>query len=94
MHMLDKMSVPIKKIDFRIRKIGGKQLLINRYDAYEISEVAVEILKISDGNHTIHEIIDILSEIYNVKKETLDSDCIHFLTELAELGVISFRDNK
>jgi pyrroloquinoline quinone biosynthesis protein D len=51
--------------------------------------VAVEVLKLCDGNHTVAEVAESLSMRYNAPKEQIVADVIAMLQDLADKGVVS-----
>jgi pyrroloquinoline quinone biosynthesis protein D len=51
--------------------------------------IAVEVLKLCDGRHTVAEVAESLSTRYNAPKEQIEADVIAMLQDLADKGVIS-----
>jgi pyrroloquinoline quinone biosynthesis protein D len=50
--------------------------------------IAVEVLKLCDGRHTVAEVAECLSARYNAPKELIEADVIAMLQDLADKGVI------
>jgi pyrroloquinoline quinone biosynthesis protein D len=51
--------------------------------------IAVEVLKLCDGSHTVAEVAESLSVRYNAPKEQIEADILAMLQDLADKGVIS-----
>jgi pyrroloquinoline quinone biosynthesis protein D len=51
--------------------------------------IAVEILKLCDGNRTVENLADVLALRYDAPKERILADIVSMLQELADKGVVS-----
>jgi pyrroloquinoline quinone biosynthesis protein D len=53
--------------------------------------IAVEVLKLCDGNRTVADLADALAVRYNAPKERILADITSMLQDLADKGVVSCR---
>jgi pyrroloquinoline quinone biosynthesis protein D len=51
--------------------------------------IAVEVLKLCDGDRTVAELADALAQRYDAPKERIQADITAMLQELADKGVVS-----
>jgi pyrroloquinoline quinone biosynthesis protein D len=51
--------------------------------------IAVEVLKLCDGSHSVGEVAEALAVRYNAPKEQIEADVISMLQDLADKGVVS-----
>lgn len=59
----------------------------NKQEYY--NETGIYILSLCDGKHKINEIIDILANSYNAKREQIEKDLLEFIEEQKEKGIIA-----
>ncbi len=60
---------------------------INKQEYY--NEIGIDILSLCDRKHKINEIIDILANSYNAKREQIETDLLEFIKEQKEKGIIA-----
>jgi len=91
------MNKYVKRRDnvaFRI--IDGEAVImtLENNTLHTLNEVGSRIWELSDGKMTLDEIIDSIHSEYNVDYEEGKADCIVFVKELEEKGMIELRDAK
>jgi hypothetical protein len=62
---------------------------MNKDKMYEVNESGSEIIKLIQKGAKLEDIIDTLLEIYEVDKDTLESDVKEFLKKLKEFNLLS-----
>ena len=60
--------------------------ITNKQEFY--NEVGTDILSLCDEKHTVNQIIDILTNMYNGKREEIEKDLLEFIREQKEKGII------
>jgi len=55
---------------------------------FDPDEIAVEVLKLCDGERTVGDIADRLGKEYNAPREDIEADIIAMLQDLADKGVV------
>lgn len=86
---------PKLKKDIKIRKETFGAIIripksLERVDLpqfYQINRLGLQILMLCNGNHSIEEIINIISKQYPDKE--IKNDTIDFLNQLITIGIIS-----
>ena len=59
-------------------------------EAGNVSEVAERIVELSDGKHSVRQIIDVLCKEFDVPRPVCDRDTFSFLEILRERQVLVF----
>ena len=77
-----------QNIAYRVRKIGGKSMLIGESTCYELNELASEIWGYLEEERTISDIVGYLAREYDVDKKVLQNDIIEFMNEMVNNKVI------
>jgi pyrroloquinoline quinone biosynthesis protein D len=54
--------------------------------------IAVEVLKLCDGNRTVEDLADVLALRYDAPKERILADIVPMLQDLADKGVVGCTD--
>ena len=77
------------------RKVGNELVLVpirqnvgDLQNIYTMNEVGVRIWEAIDDAHTLQEIILIISDEYDVKKNRLENDVVKFLNQLESVGAV------
>jgi pyrroloquinoline quinone biosynthesis protein D len=66
----------------------GRWLILAPERLFDPDPIAVEVLKLCDGERTVGDIADILAKEYNAPKEDIEADIIAMLQDLADKGVV------
>lgn len=76
--------------DIRYRIIDGEAVVVQQHDArvMNLNETGACILEAMDGTRTVADIVDVLSESFDVEPETLQADVLRFMDELVATNVI------
>lgn len=79
---------PQQLFNVRTTLVRGKNLLVQRNIAYEIDEVGMDIWELCDGEHTLQQIAEVLTQTYNVAYEQAEQDCAEFIEDLKAKGLL------
>jgi pyrroloquinoline quinone biosynthesis protein D len=66
----------------------GRWLILGPERVFEPDDVAVEILKLCDGQRSVADIAGQLSKEYNAPIDEISADVISMLQDLADKGVV------
>jgi|GEM_PF-1280423 len=77
-----------QNIAFRTRRLAGKDILIGENKCYELNEVAFEIWKYLDNEHTIDEIIEFISGEFSEDVNIIKQDVITFTNSMLDSNAI------
>jgi pyrroloquinoline quinone biosynthesis protein D len=66
----------------------GRWLILAPERVFEPDDVAVEILKLCDGQRSVADIAGLLSKEYNAPMDEITADVISMLQDLADKGVV------
>jgi pyrroloquinoline quinone biosynthesis protein D len=66
----------------------GRWLILAPERVFEPDDVAVEILKLCDGQRSVADIAGLLSKEYNAPIDEITADVISMLQDLADKGVV------
>ena len=66
----------------------GKWLVLAPERVFEPDEIAVAVLKLCDGSHTVADIAGELAKDYNAPVEEISADVVAMLQDLADKGVV------
>ena len=83
-----------KKTAWRIIEGEGVLVDTNGGNFIHLNETAAEIWSSIDGKRTISDIIDHISNTFDVARESAEKDTVEFLDELLKHGVAECRRNK
>jgi Coenzyme PQQ synthesis protein D (PqqD) len=79
-----------RRSDIRYRRIEGEAVVL-RQSAAEVlvlNEVGASVLDLADGEHSVREWIEALSQEYETDPEELTRDVLQFAGELREAGML------
>jgi len=84
------MSDQMPKASFNVRMNPLKEsyLLVQRNQAFEIDEVGATIWNLCDGDHTLQQIAETLSQEYDVDVSEALQDVNEFVVDLRSKGLI------
>jgi hypothetical protein len=81
-------SKPQKRFNVRFQVVQGKNLLVQRNNAYEIDEVGFSIWELCDGSRTVGEIAEALTQEYKVEYAVALADSQEFIDDLKTKGLL------
>jgi hypothetical protein len=84
-------SVPRRRLDARIRNMGGAVIVAGPEQALELSEVALCVWRHVDGIRTVADIGDRLATEFAVDRETAVADVTELLGDLVQARVVTIR---
>ncbi|MEO0232169.1 MAG: PqqD family peptide modification chaperone [candidate division WOR-3 bacterium] len=81
---------PQKREDLKIENIEDGSVVYDPLndEVFLLNNSASVILNMCDGNFTIKEMIDIISETLNVEKEKISQDTIKIINEFIKKNII------
>jgi L-lactate utilization protein LutC len=70
--------------------IGKSQVALDTETGseYKLNEVSYDMLEQLSTEKTVEELINVMTQIYNVSKETMSSDCEEWLPTALEKGLV------
>lgn len=66
----------------------GRWLILAPERVFDPDEIAVEVLKLCDGERTVSDIASVMAKEYNAPEEEITADIIAMLQDLADKGVV------
>lgn len=87
-----RMDVPVSKAnDIQSKIIEGKVVLLNLDEAIllELNDIATKIWSSIDGKKTGQDIVDYLTENFEVERRHAEKDIYEFLKQLLRDGIIT-----
>jgi methyltransferase-like protein len=94
--MMDLKSVPAHSPNVVTRKTGNEYVLVPVADniadmnsVYTLNETGAFIWEMIDGNRNIDEIINALTEEYDIDRETASLDVISIMDEMSNYLIIN-----
>ncbi len=66
----------------------GKWLILAPERIFEPDDIAVEVLKLCDGQRSVADIAETLAKEYNAPKEEVLNDIVAMLQDLTDKGVV------
>lgn len=67
----------------------GRWLILAPERVFEPDDTSVEVLKLCDGERTVTDIANILSEAYQAPADVIATDITDMLQDLADKGVVT-----
>jgi hypothetical protein len=88
--MLSLSTIPRKAERTATRVIGGEALImaIDRRELHRLNAVGTRVLELCDGKNSVDAISQIIVDEFDVEPSVALSDVMHFLNELAAVGVL------
>ena len=83
-----------RRNDVRFRVIDSQGVIIcqDSGEAIVVSDVGARILELMNTEQSLLNIVDTLSDEYDVARSTLEADALTFADELVACGVIERKD--
>ncbi|MEI9901299.1 MAG: pyrroloquinoline quinone biosynthesis peptide chaperone PqqD [Hyphomicrobium sp.] len=66
----------------------GRWIILAPERLFDPDPIAVEVLKLCDGQRSVGEITEALAKEYNAPREDIEADIIAMLQDLADKGVV------
>ena len=93
-------AIPRLHPDTGIQRVGGRLMAAGPPDALHtfvdeagnVSEVAERIVELSDGQHTVRQIVDVLCTEFDVPRPVCERDTLSFLAILRQRQVLVYED--
>ncbi len=81
---------PVRTKDIAHRVLGDEAIIVNFKDSlfYNLNPVGAFIWERCDGEHTLAQIAGELAEEYDVTPEEAARDCLQFIEELVQQGLL------
>lgn len=79
---------PQKLFNVRFHRVQGKNLLTQHNNAYEIDGVGLMIWELCDGEHTLEQIVEAVTQDYEVDYAEALTDCRAFVDDLTAKGLL------
>lgn len=82
--------------DFLVQVVKGEAVLLNSKtgDYFGLNEVGSDFYQLVDGKKGLEEIIDLLDEEYDVKREVLKADVENLVARLLEKKILLDGDSE
>jgi hypothetical protein len=84
-------DVPVRRLDARIRNIGGTLVVAGPEQALELSDTARFLWLAMDGSHSMKDLADSLVAEHGVDDESAVDDVVELVTLLQEVRVVTVR---
>jgi len=88
---IDVGDVPVRRLDARIRNIGGTLVVAGPEQALELSDTARFLWLAMDGSHSVAELADRLVTEHDADPESAVDDVIELVSLLEEVRVVTVR---
>ncbi len=88
--IIDATSRPAMPRHIKLRHDAGRGrwLILAPERVFDPDEIAVEVLKLCDGQRTVADIAGVLAKEYNAPIEEISGDIVAMLQDLADKGVV------
>lgn len=84
-------DVPVRRLDARVRNIGGTLVVAGPEQALELSDSARFLWLAMNGSHSVAELADHLVSEHGFDPESAIDDVVGLVTMLQEVRVITVR---
>jgi hypothetical protein len=84
-------AVPVRRLDARIRNLGGTIVVAGPHEVLELTETAAFVWKRIDGDRTIRELGEELASQYDVGVDTATEDVAELVEELVAGEIVTVR---
>jgi pyrroloquinoline quinone biosynthesis protein D len=88
--IVDANSRPAMPAHIKLRHDAGRGrwLILAPERVFDPDDIAVEVLKLCDGQRSVADIAGVLAQVYNAPIEEITTDIIAMLQDLADKGVV------
>jgi hypothetical protein len=77
-----------RNIVYRLRIINNRNILFGDNQCFELNELALIVWNNLNGENTINDLVNIISEQYDAAKEVVKKDVSDFISEMKRNNVI------
>ncbi len=88
---IDSGDIPVRRLDARIRNIGGTLVVAGPEQALELSDSARFLWLAMNGSHSVAELADRLVAEHDADRDTAIDDVVELVTLLHEIRVVTVR---
>lgn len=83
-------SKPVMPPYIKMRHDAGRNrwLILAPERLFDPDQIAVEILKLCDGQRTVADIVAVMAKEYNAPTEEIEADIVSMFQDLADKGVV------
>lgn len=82
-----KLAMP-RHIKMRHDEGRGRWIILAPERLFDPDEIAVEVLKLCDGDRSVEDIVTVLAKEYNAPVDEIRGDIIAMLQDLSDKGVV------
>jgi pyrroloquinoline quinone biosynthesis protein D len=88
--IIDAATRPVMPAHIKLRHDAGRGrwLILAPERVFDPDDIAVEVLKLCDGQRTVADIAGVLAKEYNAPMEEISADITAMLQDLADKGVV------
>ncbi|WP_406673973.1 PqqD family protein [Nonomuraea sp. N2-4H] len=86
--VIDAASRPRRQDGTRVRRVGGRVVLILDSGGLELNETAESVWQLCSGSTSVAEIVTKISEEYDAEEDEIRKDVVELLEELESLGAL------
>ena len=84
-------TVPVRRLDSRVRSVGGRFLVAGPTSALELDVTARSVWRAIDGGRSVSAIARSLADEYDVDPGTAVGDVVELVEELVRCEVVTLR---
>ena len=86
---------PLRASEVVTRELDGEAVLLNlsTEEYYSLNDVGSRVWDLTDGERTVTAIVDAIVAEYEVERSEVEADVLALLGELADEGLVSWRDD-
>lgn len=81
-------TIITKQPEIASRQVGPSFLLSYKNNTFQLNKTAVEVWQNIDGHKSIAEIIDLISQKFDVELDTAKNDVLELINLLVEEGML------
>lgn len=89
--MIEPDAVPARRLDARIRNVGGTILVAGPREVLELTETAAFVWNRIDGDLTIRQLGQALADEFDVGVDTATDDVAELVEELVDNEILRIR---
>ncbi|MGC5329155.1 PqqD family protein [Micromonospora sp. DT62] len=84
-------DVLARRLDVRVRNVGGVLVVARRVRQLQLSDVAAEVWQLLDGTRTVGEIVDRLATDYDAPPDEVREGVVELLEQLVAERFVDVR---
>ncbi|WP_186403939.1 PqqD family protein [[Actinomadura] parvosata] len=86
--VLDTAARPRRQDGTRVRRVGGRVVLILESGGLELNQTAESVWMLCTGTASVADIVKQITEEYDADEEDIRADVVELLEELESLGAL------